>query len=102
TSTSATLSWTAPTTGTTATGYRVYRGDTLVATVTGPTYQLTGLTPNTSTSYTVVAVDSAGRTGTASGAATVTTPPTTTTTPPPTAACAVTYAVNDWGGGFTG
>ncbi|MFI5907551.1 glycoside hydrolase family 3 N-terminal domain-containing protein [Dactylosporangium sp. NPDC051541] len=101
TSTSASLSWTAPTTGTTAASYRVYRGDTLVATVTGTTYQLTGLTPNTTTSYTVVAVDSAGRTGPASGSATVTTPP-TTTTPPPAAGCAVTYAVNDWGGGFTG
>ncbi|GAA3454491.1 glycoside hydrolase family 3 N-terminal domain-containing protein [Dactylosporangium matsuzakiense] len=101
TSTSATLTWTAPTTGSTATSYRVYQGATLVATVTGTTYTLTGLTPDTSTSYTVVGVDSAGRAGPASGAATVTTPP-STTTPPPSAGCAVTYSVNDWGGGFTG
>ncbi|MFB9446349.1 glycoside hydrolase family 3 C-terminal domain-containing protein [Dactylosporangium vinaceum] len=101
TSTSATLTWTAPTTGSTATSYRVYQGATLVATVTGTTYALTGLTPDTSTSYTVVGVDSAGRAGPASGAATVTTPP-STTTPPPSAGCAVTYSVNDWGGGFTG
>ncbi|MER7283476.1 glycoside hydrolase family 3 N-terminal domain-containing protein [Dactylosporangium sp. NPDC000244] len=107
TSTSATLTWTAPATGTAAASYRVYRGDTLLATVASTAYQLTGLTPTTTTSYTVVAVDSAGRTGPASAAATVTTPPATTTppptsTPPPSAACAVTYSVNDWGGGFTG
>ncbi|WP_433199871.1 glycoside hydrolase family 3 N-terminal domain-containing protein [Dactylosporangium sp. CS-047395] len=106
TSTSATLTWTAPASGTAAVSYRVYRGGTLLATVASTSYALSGLTPNTTTTYTVVAVDSAGRTGPASGAATVTTPPTTTSpppsSPPPTAACAVTYSVNDWGGGFTG
>ncbi|MFG2041539.1 glycoside hydrolase family 3 N-terminal domain-containing protein [Dactylosporangium sp. NPDC048998] len=101
TSTSATLTWTAPTTGTTATSYRVYRADTLLATVAGTTYQLTGLTPGTTTQYTVVAVDAAGRAGPPSAAATVTTPP-NTSPPPPSSSCAVAYTVNDWGGGFTG
>ncbi|WP_432968235.1 glycoside hydrolase family 3 N-terminal domain-containing protein [Dactylosporangium sp. CA-233914] len=101
TSTSATLTWTPPTTGTAATSYRVHRSGTLLATVPSTTYQLTGLTPGTTTSYTVVAVDANGQAGPASAAVTVTTPP-TTTTPPPPAACAVTYSVNDWGGGFTG
>jgi beta-glucosidase len=101
TSTSATLTWSAPTTGSTATSYRVYRAGTLLSTTPSTTYALTALTPDTTTSYTVVAVDAAGNAGPASAAATVTTPP-TTTTPPPTASCAVTYTTNDWGGGFTG
>jgi beta-glucosidase len=99
TQTSATLTWTAPTTGTTATSYRVLRAGTQLATVPATSYQLTGLTPGTTTQYTVVAVDAAGNAGPASNPATVTTLPDTTTPPPST--CAVTYSVNDWGGGFT-
>ncbi|HTJ32351.1 MAG TPA: glycoside hydrolase family 3 N-terminal domain-containing protein [Dactylosporangium sp.] len=101
TSTSATLTWTAPTTGTAPVSYRVLRAGSLLATTTTTTYQLTGLTPGTSTQYTVVAVDAAGNAGPASSPATVTTPP-GTTTPPPSSTCSVTYSVNDWGGGFTG
>ncbi|GAA4261916.1 hypothetical protein GCM10022255_096540 [Dactylosporangium darangshiense] len=101
TSTSATLTWTAPTTGTTPVSYRVLRAGSLLATTTTTTYPLTGLTPGTSTQYTVVAVDAAGNAGPASSPATVTTPP-GTTTPPPSSTCSVTYSVNDWGGGFTG
>ncbi|MGI5241567.1 glycoside hydrolase family 3 N-terminal domain-containing protein [Dactylosporangium sp. CA-139066] len=100
TQTSATLTWAAPTTGTTATSYRVLRSGTLLATVPSTSYQLTGLTPNSTTSYTVVAVDAAGNAGPASNPATVTTLPNTTTPPP--SACSVTYSVNDWGGAFTG
>ncbi|GAA1528331.1 hypothetical protein GCM10009827_051930 [Dactylosporangium maewongense] len=98
TSTSASLTWTAPASGSTPTGYRVYRDSTLLSTVTGLSYQLTGLTPGTTTRYTVVAVDAAGRTGPASAAATVTTPGGTD----PTATCAVTYTASEWGGGGFG
>jgi beta-glucosidase len=99
TSTAATLTWTAPTTGTPAATYRVLRAGTEVATVPATTYRLTGLTPGTSAQYTIVAVDAAGNAGPPSPAATVTTPPDTTTPPP--SSCAVTYTANDWGGGFS-
>ncbi|MDE2250318.1 MAG: fibronectin type III domain-containing protein [Gammaproteobacteria bacterium] len=51
--------------------YRVYRSATLLATVTAPavTYSNTGLTANTSYSYTVQAVDASGNIGAASAAA---------------------------------
>ncbi|GAA2331426.1 glycoside hydrolase family 3 N-terminal domain-containing protein [Dactylosporangium salmoneum] len=96
TSTSATLTWTAPTSGTAAATYRIDRSGTPVATVPTTSYQLTGLTPGSTTTYTVTAIDAAGNAGPASAAVTVTTPSA------PSSSCAVTYAVNDWGGGFTG
>ena len=42
------------------TGYQIYRGGTLLTTVTGTTYSNTGLTPSTSYSYYVRATDAAG------------------------------------------
>ncbi|GGM84399.1 glycoside hydrolase family 3 N-terminal domain-containing protein [Dactylosporangium sucinum] len=95
TSTTATLTWTAPTSGAPAASYRVYRGTALAATTTTTSVQLTGLTPGTTAQYTVVAVNAAGQVGPASSPVTVTTPPVQTGS-----SCAVTYAVNDWGAAF--
>ena len=56
------------------TGYRVYRGGVLLATLGMVTsYQNTGLTPATSYSYTVQALDAAGNASPQSAAATATT-----------------------------
>lgn len=62
TSTSVNLMWSASTDNVGVTGYRVYRGSTLVATVSGSTleYNVTGLTPSTSYTFTVKAIDAAG------------------------------------------
>ncbi|MFE5483302.1 chitinase [Streptomyces sp. NPDC056527] len=57
TSTSVPLSWPAVAG---ATSYKVYRGGTLAGTVTGTSYTATGLTPSTSYSFQVSAVNSAG------------------------------------------
>ena len=43
------LTWTASTDNVGVTGYQIYRGGTLLATVTGMSYSNTGLTPSTST-----------------------------------------------------
>lgn len=53
------LSWTASTDNAGVTGYRVYRGLTLVGTVETTAFQDSGLIPGSSYSYSVVAVDSA-------------------------------------------
>ncbi|MER6581648.1 glycosyl hydrolase family 18 protein [Nonomuraea sp. NPDC001023] len=60
TDTSVALAWNASTDNVAVTGYEVYRGGTLVTTVTGTTYNDTGLTANTAYSYTVRARDAAG------------------------------------------
>ncbi|MFJ1868501.1 chitinase [Streptomyces sp. NPDC088097] len=57
TSTSVPLSWQP---GAGATGYRVYRGDTLVASVTGTSTTVTGLTPATTYGFQVSATNAAG------------------------------------------
>lgn len=56
------LSWTASTDAGGVTGYRVYRGATLIGEPVGTTFQDSGLIPGTLYPYSVVAVDSAGRT----------------------------------------
>ncbi|MEV6816876.1 glycoside hydrolase family 9 protein, partial [Micromonospora sp. NPDC051296] len=100
TSTGATLTWGPSTDNVGVTGYRVYRGpgvgDVLVATVTGTTYAVTGLSPQTTYQFHVVAIDAAGNAS----------PPTakvslTTSAPPPTSPCRVDWSTNDWGTGFT-
>ncbi|RYD66174.1 MAG: hypothetical protein EOP83_05695, partial [Verrucomicrobiaceae bacterium] len=60
--TSVALSWAASTDDVGVTGYRIYRGsgDDPIATVTGTTYNETGLDPETSYLYRVAAVDGAG------------------------------------------
>lgn len=70
TSTAATLTW-SPVSG--ATGYRMYRGDTLIAAPSSTPYQATGLAPGQSYSFTVSAVNAAGE-GPRSASVTVTTP----------------------------
>lgn len=74
--TSASLAWGASTDNVGVTSYKVYSGANLLATVTGSTlsYNLTGLTSNTSYSLTARAFDAAGNQSAASNTATFTTP----------------------------
>jgi hypothetical protein len=101
TSGTATLTWSASTAGTNPiANYQVDQvtstGSTLVATTTGTTVNLTGLTVGASYTYNVVAVDSKGN-------ASLPSPPVTFTVPPPAnAGCAVHYTVSSWPGGFQG
>src|SRR6266850_1191845 len=68
------LSWTASTDDVGVTGYRVFRAGTLLATLGAvTTYQSTGLTPSTSYSYTVQAIDAAGNASAQSASASATT-----------------------------
>ncbi|MEV4177773.1 glycosyl hydrolase family 18 protein [Nonomuraea sp. NPDC049709] len=60
TNSSVTLAWNASTDNVAVTGYEIYRGGTLVTTVTGTTHTDTGLTANTGYTYTVRARDAAG------------------------------------------
>ncbi|WP_249435837.1 glycosyl hydrolase family 18 protein [Paenibacillus sp. Marseille-Q4541] len=71
TETSITLGWTASTDNVGVTGYDVYNGTTLAATVTGTTATVSGLTANTSYTFTVKAKDAAGNMSAASNAITV-------------------------------
>lgn len=73
TETTTDLSWTASTDNVGVTGYDVSQGGTVIATVTGTTYQVTGLTENTAYSFSVVAKDAAGNVSGASNTANVTT-----------------------------
>jgi chitodextrinase len=73
TSSTAALSWTASSDNVAVTGYDVYRGSTLAATVAGTTFTDTGLTPSTAYSYAVKAHDAAGNQSAASAAITATT-----------------------------
>lgn len=68
TTSSVTLSWTASTDNVGVTGYNVYQGSTLVGSVNGTTltYTNTGLTANTTYTYTVKAKDAAGNLSAAS------------------------------------
>ncbi|MGH3496116.1 MAG: PA14 domain-containing protein [Nocardioidaceae bacterium] len=69
------LSW-QPGQGTeTATGYQVWRDGSLIASTSDPAYNDTSVDPNTTYSYTVVAVDIAGDTSAPSNAVTLSTPP---------------------------
>ncbi|MCW2869606.1 glycosyl hydrolase family 18 protein [Actinacidiphila oryziradicis] len=73
TSTSLTLNWTAATDDHGVQNYDVYRGTTKIATVTGTTYNDTGLTAATTYTYSVKARDTANQVGPSSGVLTVTT-----------------------------
>ncbi|GAA3141293.1 carbohydrate-binding protein [Nonomuraea salmonea] len=73
TNTSVTLAWNASTDNVAVTGYEIYRGGTLVATVTGTSHTDTGLSANTSYSYTVRARDAAGNRSGTSNSLTATT-----------------------------
>ncbi|MGG8496241.1 fibronectin type III domain-containing protein [Tenacibaculum sp. TC6] len=71
--TSLTLSWTASTDNVAVTGYDVYQGTTKITTVTGTSYNVTGLTANTNYSFSVKAKDAAGNESGASNTVNVTT-----------------------------
>jgi chitodextrinase len=73
------LAWAASSDNVGVTGYRVYRGGTLLVTTTKPGYLDTGLEPNTSYSYSVSAYDAAGN---VSGNSATATAKTTDSTPP--------------------
>jgi chitodextrinase len=60
TSTTISLSWAASTDNVGISGYKIYRGGTLLTTTTGTTYTDTGLTDGTSYSYAVAAYDATG------------------------------------------
>jgi bacillolysin len=79
TSTSTNLSWTGATDNVGVTGYDVYQGSTLKASVTTTSYAVTGLTASTSYSFYVVAKDAAGNLSPASNTVSVTTTATTLT-----------------------
>ncbi len=59
-STQVKLDWTAATDNTGVAGYKIYRGAALVATVSGTTYTDAGVSPASSYSYTVYALDVSG------------------------------------------
>ncbi|MCY9531698.1 MULTISPECIES: lytic polysaccharide monooxygenase [Paenibacillus] len=75
TSTSVSLMWSPSTDNVGVAGYRVYRGATLVATVSGTTtdYVVTGLSPKTAYTFTVRAFDAAGNVSADSNAVSATT-----------------------------
>ena len=73
TSTTTNLSWTASTDNVGVTGYDVYQGATLKATVTTTTYNVTGLTPSTAYTFSVKAKDAAGNISASSNVVNVTT-----------------------------
>ncbi|EES74785.1 chitin binding domain protein [Paenibacillus sp. oral taxon 786 str. D14] len=77
TSNSVTLGWNASSDNVGVTGYRIYNGSNLVATVSGSTlsHTVTGLNANTSYTFTVRAVDGAGNSSSPSNSVTVTTSP---------------------------
>ncbi|CAM1361731.1 fibronectin type III domain-containing protein [Tenacibaculum xiamenense] len=68
-----TLNWTASTDNVGVTGYDVYRGSTKIATATSNTYNVTGLSPQTTYSFYVKAKDAAGNTSLSSNTVTATT-----------------------------
>lgn len=79
TSTSTNLSWAASTDNIGVTGYNVYRGTTLLATVTSPAYAVTGLSANTTYTFYVTAKDASGNISASSNVVTVTTSAATAT-----------------------
>ncbi|MCM3747482.1 glycosyl hydrolase family 18 protein [Paenibacillus pasadenensis] len=68
------LTWSAATDNVDVTGYNVYKGSTLAASVTGTSATVTGLTASTAYSFTVKAKDGAGNLSAASNTVNVTTP----------------------------
>ena len=83
TQTTTDLSWTVSTDNVAVTGYNVYQDSVLIATVTTPSYAVTGLTPSTTYDFTVEAFDAASNVSGVSNIETVT----TLSPPPPPAPC---------------
>jgi chitodextrinase len=84
------LSWTASTDNVGVTGYDVYQGATLLGTVTGTTYNVTGLTASTAYTFSVKAKDAAGNISASSNVVNVTTLAPVVDTTAPTAPTALT------------
>jgi hypothetical protein len=82
--TSLTVSWSGSSDNIGVAGYRVYRNNTQVASISTTTYTLTGLTAGTTYAITVAAVDAAGNVSTKSAVANLTTSSAATPTPTPT------------------
>ncbi|QLQ36725.2 glycoside hydrolase family 3 N-terminal domain-containing protein [Micromonospora robiginosa] len=109
--TSATLTWSPSTDDVGVREYIVHEttgtSDTVYGRTTTPSVTISGLVPGASRQFFVVAADAAGNTSPASTTVVVQAAgvdPTPTPTPTPTqgaAACQVTYATNDWDGGFS-
>ncbi|WP_203596652.1 cellulose binding domain-containing protein [Actinomadura bangladeshensis] len=91
TDTSLTLSWSASTGG--PTGYRVYEGSTVRATVTGTSTTISGLTKCSSHTYTVKAYNDAGESAASASVSATTTGCTT----PPVSRHAAPYLYLGWG-----
>ncbi|MEW7276994.1 GEVED domain-containing protein [Aquimarina sp. 2201CG1-2-11] len=72
-SSSLTLTWTASTDNVGVSGYEVFRGNTSLGTVTGTTYNATGLTPQTTYNFRVRARDASGNQSNFSNTASATT-----------------------------
>lgn len=77
------LSWNASTDNVRVTGYKIFRDDVQIATVTGTSYSDTGLSAATAYSYTVAAYDAAWNTSAQSAPASATTPAGTAVPPKP-------------------
>ncbi|MEO8516788.1 MAG: M4 family metallopeptidase, partial [Flavobacterium sp.] len=90
TQTTTNLSWTASTDNVGVTGYNVYQGTTLKATVTTTSYAVTGLTASTAYTFSVKAKDAAGNVSAASNTVNVTTTASTGDTSAPTAPASLT------------
>ncbi|WP_234859529.1 reprolysin-like metallopeptidase [Aquimarina aquimarini] len=73
TATTASLSWNASTDNVGVTGYNIYQANTVIGTVSNTSYQVTGLSPNTTYSFSVKAKDAAGNESGASAPVSVTT-----------------------------
>jgi chitodextrinase len=76
------LTWTAATDNVGVSSYRISRDGAVVGTVTGTAFTDAGLSPATSYSYAVTALDAAGNASTASAAVSITTLTPVDTTPP--------------------
>nr|WP_221381650.1 cellulase family glycosylhydrolase [Actinoplanes polyasparticus] len=99
TATGATLSWAASTDNVGVTAYDVLRDGSVVATVSGTTYNATGLTASTAYTFSVRARDAAGNVSAASTGRTVTT--TAGGGTGPDQGCSATYrTTTSWTGGF--
>jgi fibronectin type 3 domain-containing protein len=90
-----TLSWTASTDNVGVAGYSILRNGVAIAATATPGYVDTGLTPNTTYSYTITASDAAGNVSAQTTAATATTPSATTPPSTPTNLSATTVGPNE-------
>ncbi|MEU1724250.1 glycoside hydrolase family 9 protein [Nonomuraea sp. NPDC005692] len=89
------VSWAASTDDVGVTGYDVYLGSAKAGSATGTSYDLSGLSPATAYTVSVVARDAAGNSSAASDGTAFTTANT------PTGGCAATFKVtNSWGGAY--